>query len=56
MAIKYVTAGESHGKMLVGIIENIPAGLLIDGDFINGELKRRMLGLGRGARMQIEND
>ncbi len=54
--IKYTTAGESHGKMLVGIIENVPAGLYIDGGSINGELKRRMLGLGRGARMKIESD
>ena len=54
--IRYATAGESHGKMLVGIIENVPAGLEIDGDFVDGELARRMLGLGRGARMQIESD
>lgn len=56
MAIEFVTAGESHGKMLVGIMSNVPAGLKIDGDFINNELARRMLGLGRGARMQIESD
>lgn len=56
MSVKYMTAGESHGKMLVGIIENIPAGLEIDTEFVNGELARRMLGLGRGARMSIEND
>ena len=36
--IRYATAGESHGKMLVGIIENVPAGLEIDGDFVDGEL------------------
>ena len=54
--IRYATAGESHGKMRVGIIENVPAGLEIDGDFVDGELARRMLGLGRGARMQIESD
>ncbi len=56
MAIKYVTAGESHGKMLVGIISGIPAGLYIDGEFVNGELKRRMRGFGRGGRMKIESD
>lgn len=56
MAIEYVTAGESHGQMLVGIISNIPAGLTVDDEFVNAELKRRMLGLGRGARMEIEND
>lgn len=54
--IKYTTAGESHGKMLAGIIENVPAGLFIDGEYVDGELKRRMLGLGRGARMKIESD
>lgn len=56
MSIRYMTAGESHGKMLVGIMENIPAGLEVDAEFIDAELSRRMLGLGRGARMQIEND
>lgn len=56
MGIEIVTAGESHGKMLVGIMSNVPAGLIIDFDFVNGELSRRMLGLGRGARMQIEDD
>ncbi len=56
MAVKYVTAGESHGKMLVGIISGIPAGLYIDGGFVNGELKRRMQGFGRGGRMKIESD
>ena len=54
--IDYFTAGESHGKMLVGMINNIPAGLTVDGDFVDSELARRMLGLGRGARMQIESD
>ncbi len=54
--IEYLTAGESHGKMLVGIIKNIPAGLFIDSEFVDGELSRRMLGYGRGARMKIESD
>lgn len=54
--IEYITAGESHGKMLVGILKNVPSGLRIDGEFVNSELARRMLGLGRGARMKIEND
>ncbi len=54
--IKYITAGESHGEMLVGIIENVPAGLTIDNDFVNGELTRRMQGYGRGGRMKIERD
>ncbi|MDE6401826.1 MAG: chorismate synthase, partial [Clostridiales bacterium] len=56
MAIKYVTAGESHGRALVGILENMPAGLEIDFDFVNAELKRRMSGFGRGERMALEND
>ena len=56
MAIEYSTAGESHGKMLVGIIENIPSGLFIDNVFVNGELDRRRLGYGRGGRMKIERD
>lgn len=56
MAIKYSTAGESHGKLLVGLIENIPSGLFIDEAFVNGELDRRRLGYGRGGRMKIESD
>lgn len=56
MAIRYITAGESHGKMLVGMLENIPAGLYIDDEFVNGELARRMQGFGRGGRMKIERD
>lgn len=56
MSIEYTTAGESHGKMSVGILNNVPAGLSVDFDFVNNELKRRMLGLGRGARMDIEDD
>ncbi len=54
--IEYVTAGESHGEMLVGIIKNVPAGLVIDNAFIDGELARRMRGFGRGGRMKIERD
>jgi chorismate synthase len=54
--LRILTAGESHGKGLVAIIEGLPAGLLIDVPFINAELKRRQMGFGRGARMQIEND
>lgn len=54
--IKYSTAGESHGKGLLGIIEGLPAGLAIDEDFIAVELARRQQGHGRGKRMQIERD
>ncbi len=56
MRIQYVTAGESHGKALVSIIEGIPKGLKLDIQFINHELIRRMKGFGRGKRMQIEKD
>ncbi len=54
--IEYITAGESHGEMLIGIIKNMPAGLFIDAEFVNGELSRRMSGFGRGGRMKIERD
>lgn len=54
--LKLLTAGESHGKGLVAILEGLPAGLKIDATFINQELKRRQQGFGRGRRMQIEKD
>ena len=54
--IKFLTAGESHGKALVGIIQGIPAGLEISSDYINNELSRRQKGYGRGGRMKIETD
>ncbi len=53
---RFLTSGESHGKCLSAIIEGVPAGMSIDIDFINSELKRRQQGYGRGERMQIEND
>ena len=53
---RFLTAGESHGKCLIAIIEGVPAGLDIDIDFINNELSRRQQGYGRGARMGIECD
>lgn len=52
----FITAGESHGKGLVAIIEGLPAGLAIDLAFINRELWRRQQGYGRGGRMKIESD
>jgi chorismate synthase len=52
----FTTAGESHGKGLVAIIEGLPAGLSIDIAFINRELWRRQQGYGRGGRMKIESD
>ena len=54
--IRFTTAGESHGKALVAILEGIPAGLPLVAADVNRELKRRMGGYGRGARMQIEAD
>ncbi len=54
--LRYLTAGESHGKALIGILEGLPAGLEINIDGINKQLKRRQLGYGRGGRMKIESD
>lgn len=54
--LRYLTAGESHGKALLAILEGIPAGLKIEVGRINQELKRRQMGFGRGKRMQIEKD
>jgi chorismate synthase len=54
--IRFTTAGESHGKALVAILEGVPAGLPITAEEINRDLKRRMGGYGRGARMKIEAD
>jgi len=54
--LRYLTAGESHGKALIAILEGMPAGLKINAEDINKELKRRQSGFGRGKRMQIEND
>lgn len=54
--MKYLTAGETHGEALIGIIEGLPANLYIDIEFINSELKRRQSGYGRGNRMTIEQD
>src|ERR1051325_6776709 len=56
MHFDFTTAGESHGKGLVLIIEGLPAGLEIDLSFINHELWRRQQGYGRGGRMKIESD
>lgn len=56
MNFKFTTAGESHGKALVAIVEGLPAGLEIDIEKINHELWRRQQGYGRGGRMKIESD
>ena len=56
MFFKFTTAGESHGRALVAIIEGLPAGLEIDVGKINFELFRRQQGYGRGGRQKIEKD
>ena len=52
----YITAGESHGPEITAIIKDLPAGLEINLDNINKQLKRRQQGYGRGGRMNIEKD
>jgi chorismate synthase len=54
--IRFLTAGESHGKSLVGILEGMPAGLEISEEEIARDLKRRQQGYGRSERMKIEQD
>lgn len=54
--LTYTTAGESHGKCLIAIVNGFPAGIQLDKSDINEELKRRQGGFGRGGRMQIESD
>ena len=54
--IRFVTAGESHGKALVSLIEGVPAGLPLLAADIDTQLARRQQGYGRGRRMQIETD
>jgi len=54
--LRCLTAGESHGKGIVAILEGFPAGLKVEEATINKELKRRQSGFGRGRRMRIERD
>ncbi|MDD5129861.1 MAG: chorismate synthase [Candidatus Omnitrophica bacterium] len=54
--LRFLTAGESHGKGMVAILEGLCAGLAVDTAAINKELKRRQSGFGRGKRMKIESD
>lgn len=54
--MNYLTAGESHGPQLTGIIEGVPSGLHLDVDAINEQLKKRQGGYGRGNRQKIEHD
>jgi chorismate synthase len=54
--LRFLTAGESHGKALVAILEGMPAGLALDFDAVTAQLRRRQGGYGRGRRMAIESD
>ena len=54
--IRFLTAGESHGPLLTGILEGMPAGLPLSQDQLNLDLARRQQGYGSGGRMQIERD
>ena len=54
--LRFFTAGESHGKGILSIVEGMVAGLLLDEDVITQELRRRQAGYGRGGRMKIESD
>ncbi|HEX2015991.1 MAG TPA: chorismate synthase [Solirubrobacteraceae bacterium] len=56
MALRLITAGESHGPGLTCIVEGLPAGVLIDEQDLNRDMARRQLGHGRGGRMKIERD
>jgi chorismate synthase len=54
--LRWITAGESHGPELIGVIEGLPAGVEILAEDVSSELARRRLGYGRGARMKFEAD
>src|SRR5881397_2942719 len=56
MALRMITAGESHGPGLTCVVEGLPAGLELDREMIDGDMARRQLGHGRGGRMKIERD
>lgn len=54
--LRWLTAGESHGPALVGVLEGLPAGVAVTTDVVADALARRRLGYGRGARMSFERD
>ncbi len=56
MPLRFVTAGESHGRALLAIVEGLPAGLELTAEDVQAELARRRLGYGRGPRMRFEQD
>ena len=55
-ALRLITGGESHGKAIISILEGMPAGLALDLDEINSELRARQGGYGRSGRQRIESD
>jgi chorismate synthase len=56
MALRLVTAGESHGPALVAVVTGMPAGLVLEREAINADLRRRQEGYGRSPRQRIESD
>ncbi len=56
MALRFLTAGESHGPGLTAILEGMPSGLRVDSQSVDAQLRRRQGGYGRGGRMKIEKD
>jgi chorismate synthase len=54
--LRFATAGESHGQGLIALVQGLPAGVPVNIEFINGELRRRQQGYGRGGRMRLEQD
>ncbi|HET6436487.1 MAG TPA: chorismate synthase [Anaeromyxobacter sp.] len=56
MTLRYLTAGESHGPALVAVAEGFPAGLKVDFEAVDRDLRRRQKGYGRGGRQKIETD
>lgn len=54
--LRFLTAGESHGPSLTGVLEGMPAGLALDAEVIARDLARRQQGFGKGGRMQLERD
>ncbi len=56
MALRFITAGESHGPALIAILEGFPAGLTLPAQLIDNQLQRRQAGFGAGPRMKLEKD
>src|SRR2546428_223611 len=54
--LRFLTAGESHGKALTAVVEGLPAGLAVSEDDVNAQMLRRQQGYGRSVRMKLEAD